>query len=514
MTAEPEAERLAERARRARLREDLTAEAAATLAWSQSLARLAGAQGSAAAAADAGQTLAAAETFMARLAEAEGAIIEAADADVGRQVRHDLRTPLSALKGYAELIADEHDAILGDAVAPLLAAADRLLHHVAGIGAAPPPGVAGDGRAARRAAELATSAARLERRATPMREPGRLLVVDDHETNRELTARLLRNAGHLVSVAASGESGLAQLRTERFDVVLLDLLMPGMNGLDVLEALQTDPVLRQTAVIVLTGLDDTTGLGRCLHAGAHDFIRKPFDAVVLTARVGAALAHQRLLAAERELQARLRLEKERGDALLSNILPAAVIERLARGERTIADHVPAATVVFADLVGFTALAAEISPAVLVRDLNRIITAFDALAAEHGLEKIKTVGDCYLAVAGLGGEADHAVRAARFARAVRRALAALTPELEYPFRLRAGLHSGPLVAGVIGRDKFTFDIWGDTVNVASRLQTAARPDQLQLSAATRAALGGAFAVEPLGVVHLRGRGPIEAFAIAD
>ena len=190
-----------------------------------------------------------------------------------------------------------------------------------------------------------------------------------------------------------------------------------------------------------------------------------------------------------------------------------IVARLGRGEHTIADRIDAVTVLFADIVGFTRIAARLSPVRLVADLDRLVSAFDALAVELGVEKIKTVGDAYLAVAGVPEpRADHADAAAALAQRMLETTARLAPQLGADYRLRIGLHSGPVLAGVIGSRKFSYDVWGDTVNVASRLQQLAAPGTVTISAATRALLTGAAEIEGLGEVELRGRGAFETFRL--
>jgi len=285
--------------------------------------------------------------------------------------------------------------------------------------------------------------------------------------------------------------------------------MPDMNGIDVLEALRGDPKLADLPVLLLSGLDDSTLIGQCLRAGALDYIRKPFDATVLGARVAATLERKRLRDRERRFVAQLDEEKRRAEALLSNILPAALVDRLGRGERSVAERFEAVTVLFADIAGFTSIAARLPAARLVADLDRMVSAFDGHAAELGVEKIKTVGDAYLAVAGVPEPVEgHADLAATLAARMVRTLRELAPELGTAYELRCGLHTGPVVAGVIGRHKFSYDVWGDTVNIASRLQTLAAPGEILLSEATRAALLRPLPTTSRGPVELRGRGVIE------
>jgi len=313
-------------------------------------------------------------------------------------------------------------------------------------------------------------------------------------------------AGHQVVLAASGAEALRLLPDASVDLVLLDLLMPGMNGLEVLLAMRARPALAELPVLILSGIDHSDMTAQCLAAGAQDFIGKPFEPAILRARIGATLERKRLRDRERHYLDRLDAEKRRAEALLDNILPAAVIARLGRGERTIADRIEPVTVLFADIVGFTKIAARLPPARLVADLDCLVSAFDELATTLGVEKIKTVGDAYLAVAGVPEpRADHADAAAELALRMTETATALAPELGAEYRLRVGLHSGPVLAGVIGRRKFSYDVWGDTVNVASRLQQLSAPGEITISAATATSLAGRWRILPLGEVELRGRG---------
>ena len=208
-------------------------------------------------------------------------------------------------------------------------------------------------------------------------------------------------------------------------------------------------------------------------------------------------------------------EQERSERLLLNILPAAIAERLKASEESIADHADAVTVLFADIVGFTPLSARKTPRALVELLNRIFSEFDALADAHGLEKIKTIGDAYMAVAGLPNPVpDHAVRAARMALAMRDALARVSAETGEKLAVRIGLHSGPVVAGVIGRKKFSYDLWGDTVNTASRMESHGVSGTIHCTEATATLLQGAFQLQARGVVEIKGKGEMNTFLLAD
>lgn len=213
------------------------------------------------------------------------------------------------------------------------------------------------------------------------------------------------------------------------------------------------------------------------------------------------------------LERMLAAEKQRSEDLLLNILPAAVAERLKAGEKRIADYVDSASVLFADLVGFTELSRTTEPARLVELLNDLFSRFDALVEQHSAEKIKTIGDAYMAAVGLSGsQTDHAANAANLALDMKAAFAAFRVEHGLDLKLRIGVHSGALVAGVIGTRKFAYDLWGDTVNVASRMESAGIPDEIQISEATRQQLPASFVTEPRGQINVKGHLPQPAYLL--
>ena len=207
-------------------------------------------------------------------------------------------------------------------------------------------------------------------------------------------------------------------------------------------------------------------------------------------------------------------ERERSERLLLNILPATIAERLKASEASIAEHSDGVTVLFADIVGFTELSARKTPQALVELLNRIFSEFDALAEAHGLEKIKTIGDAYMAVAGLPNPwPDHAPRAARMALAMQGAIARVAEQTGEPLALRIGLYSGPVVAGVIGRRKFTYDLWGDTVNTASRMESHGLPGMIHCSEASATLLRGTFRLRDRGLVDIKGKGEMRTYLLS-
>jgi adenylate cyclase len=420
------------------------------------------------------------------------------------RLRHELRTPLNAIKGYAELLVEEaNDRGRNTSLADLekvLGLANRLLGEIdrmVEVSAAPPIDIVGNVLQSIRPLGEAGLA-------DPAAVASRILVVDDNEANRDLLSRRLVREGYYVTAAENGAAALALTAAEDFDLVLLDLMMPGMSGFEVLCRLKADAGTRHVPVIMISALDELDSTVRCIEAGAEDYLPKPFNPVLLRARIGASLEKKRLLD-------ELRAEKERSEALLLNILPASIVERMRRGETVIADHVSDATILFSDLVDFTSLAARRSAEETVALLADIFCRFDDLAARHGLEKIKTTGDGYMLAGGLPEvRTDHARAVAEMALAMLDAVDTAGRIVGERLQLRIGLNTGALIAGVLGTHKFVYDVWGDTVNTAKRMESYGLPGRVHVSAATRQALGDTFRFESRGALEVKGKGSMETY----
>jgi adenylate cyclase len=438
-----------------------------------------------------------------------------------RRLRHDLRTPLNAIKGYSEILIedlaadDEHPLRLD--LTKLKKSADQLLGQIdamAALARREEPDSSDGSRALK--LDLVADVLRTVEPLPPggAREAlhaSRILIVDDNASNRDVLERRLVREGHQVATAVDGAAALQLVVGQTFDLILLDLIMPEMSGFEVLRRLKAAEHSSHIPVIVISALDELDSVVRCIEAGAEDYLTKPFNPVLLRARIGASLEKKWLRDRQQQFVADLEQEKARSETLLLNILPQSIVDRMRNGEMVIADRIAEATILFCDLVGFTTLSQELSADRTIDFLSKIFSTFDRLAAELGVEKIKTIGDAYMVAAGIPeAQADHADRIAALAPRMLDAVSAIAAATALQLAARIGIHTGPVTAGVIGTHKFVYDVWGDTVNTASRMESQSLPGRIQVSAATRTALGDRFKLERRGVIEVKGKGMMETY----
>ncbi|HTK75444.1 MAG TPA: adenylate/guanylate cyclase domain-containing protein [Gemmataceae bacterium] len=424
--------------------------------------------------------------------------------------RHDARTPLHQILGYCDLWLDEADATDAPAVdrhrsdlEQLRAVGRELLARLDALREFGPPPAStpsgGDMPSAVRA-WVDTSPA-----THPPIAPGRLLIVDDNAFNRDVLGRRLRRQGHEVAEAANGPAALDRLQSEDFDVVLLDVLMPEMSGLEVLCRLRANDRLRHLPVIMISALTEIESVARCLEAGADDFLPRPYNSVILKARIDALLERKRLLDREQDYLRRIKTEKERADALLHVILPAEAIHELQLSGRVAPRRYESVAVLFADVVGFTPYCDTHSAEEVVSHLQRLVERFEEAALASGVQKIKTIGDAFMAAAGLLRPAPNpVVSCIRCGQGIIAAARGLPPH----WQVRVGVHVGPLMGGVVGSRQYLFDVWGATVNTAARLESHGEPDAITLSREAWQQVADIGRGTSRGVVEVKGKGAME------
>ena len=333
-----------------------------------------------------------------------------------------------------------------------------------------------------------------------------LLVVDDNEDHRYTLTRRLKREGYAnLTEAVDGQEALNLMGQRPFDLVLLDIMMPVMNGYEALERMKSDMALRDIPVIMISAVDEMDSVVRCIELGAEDHLPKPFNAALLRARIAASLEKKRLKDQQDSYLQQIEVEKKRADELLHATLPSAAVHELKTTNMVRPRRFEDVVVVFCDVVGFTTYCDQHAPEEVVSHLQELVNACEEVVARYGLEKIKTIGDAFMATAGLLQYVEEP--AAASVRAGFEMIAAVKGQ-EAAWDLRVGIHMGTVVAGVIGRKQYVFDLWGDTVNVASRIVAEAEPSSVLISAPVWRNLRNSFRGSSKGLVDLKGKGDLE------
>jgi len=347
---------------------------------------------------------------------------------------------------------------------------------------------------------------------------GGILIVDDQEANVLLLQRMLCSAGYTSVASTTHPHEVCELyRQNRYSLILLDLQMPGLDGFQVMEELKKIETGGYLPVLVITAQPDHKL--RALQAGAKDFVSKPFDLAEVLMRVRNLLEVRLLHLETKKLYDRVASEQKVSEQLLLNVLPQAIVERLksrhdlsATGfPEIIADGFPEATILFAGLHDFSRLTEGMAAVDVVTLLNDIYSGFDRLVQKLGLEKIKIVGESYMVAAGVPvPRPDHAEAVAEAALALRQEIVRHDAPNQETFSLRIGINTGPVVAGVIGKTKFSYDVWGETVNTAWHMETYGAPGHIQVNETTYARLRDKYLFEDRGEFYVKDKGELKTY----
>ncbi len=388
-----------------------------------------------------------------------------------KEAQHDLQGLISPIIQGCELLLLDAPELFLDSFVPdlekmmelaryLHIRIDDLFHFVDSNGTVPPAQV-----------EISGLPPLLSDTIAPPTEKGLLLVVDDNPIIRDGLCTLLKRQGHQTKEAANGRIALEMLRQHPFDLVLLDILMPELSGFDTLKQIKRDEKLRSIPVIMVSALDEIDSAVACIEHGAEDYLTKPCNTTLLRARIGACLEKKRLR--DREVQHAKEIRE-----LLQVILPPQVVQEWVNTRDILPRRVDNVAVLFADLAGFTQYCGQHLPEEVWARLQELILEWEKLALLHHVQKIKTLGDALMAACGLLEQPpdDPVLCAVRFGLDMIAATQRLAPD----WSLRVGIHVGSVVAGVVGRRQFLFDLWGDTVNIASRMESHGQPNAVNLS----------------------------------
>jgi adenylate cyclase len=329
-----------------------------------------------------------------------------------------------------------------------------------------------------------------------------VLIVDDTPTNVSVVSGVLKD-NFRTKVATNGEKALAiATGPEKPDLILLDVMMPGMDGYEVCRRLKADPKTNDIPVIFLTAKTDSIDEEKGFEVGAVDYIHKPFSSPIVLARVKTQLALQKALSEAHEA-------REQADQLLHALLPKKAADEIRSIGTVIPRRYENVAVLFCDVTNFTSYCDKHEPEDVVSRLDALFVIFERVTAKHGLEKIKTVGDGFMAAAGLLQAHDDPLGAA-----VRCGLemASTLIDAHLGWEVRVGVHAGPVVAGVVGQERYQFDIWGDTVNVAARMVGMSAPGSVAATREIWDQLSSKFAGEALGELEVKGKGTIAVYGI--
>ncbi|MCC7166159.1 MAG: response regulator [Rhodospirillales bacterium] len=330
-----------------------------------------------------------------------------------------------------------------------------------------------------------------------------ILIVDDTPGNIAVVSGMLKDS-YKTKVATNGEKALALANAAdgRPDLILLDIMMPGMDGYEVCRRLKADPATADIPVIFLTAKTETDDEEQGFAVGAVDYIHKPFTPPLVRARVKTHLALRESVRAAREAQ-------QRADDLLNVILPPAAADEIRAIGTVIPRRYENVAVLFCDVANFTSYCDRHQPEDVVSRLDALFIRFEGITHKHGLEKIKTIGDAFMAAAGLlAANADPIDAAIRCGLE----MGATMIDANLGWTVRVGVHVGPLVAGIVGQERYQFDIWGDTVNVAARMAGKGSPGTVALTGEVWERVKDRFEGTALGDLEVKGKGTIPVIEV--
>lgn len=326
----------------------------------------------------------------------------------------------------------------------------------------------------------------------PIDERPVILAVDDSVENLQVLTSLLKDH-YRVKVAKSGSKALDLAHASPVpDLILLDVIMPEMDGFEVCEKLKSDPLTKHIPVIFLTALNEVADETAGLQKGGADFISKPISPDIVKARINVHLS--------------LQAERKKADALLRVLLPENVITDLINKGGHKPEVHKNVSVLFLDFIGFTAISNQLTPEFLIAELTDIFTSFDELCLQHGVMRIKTIGDAYMAASGLHADnTDHAANLVNAGLAFIDFIKRRNATSKQQWHCRVGVHSGSVIAGIIGKSRFIYDIVGMDVNIAARVESAGKPMEVTITETTLQLLGDRFKAQEMGVTSLKGAG---------
>ena len=336
-----------------------------------------------------------------------------------------------------------------------------------------------------------------------------ILIIDDDPFNVDFLEQELADLGYAVTSAANGALGLERIRQVQPDLVLLDIMMPVMDGFSVLSSLKSDPQTRSIPVVIVSALGDMHSIIKGIEMGAEDYLPKPIDPVLLRARLANGLQKRAWQLQEQLYIRQIEDSRRRIDDLLHVILPGPVVHELIEHDRVHPRKFPEVAVLFVDIVEFTPYTETHPVEEVVANLQNLVVAYEDLALRWRLQKIKTIGDSFMAAGGLLDPLENPVL-----NCIGCGLEMITVAHSMPvgWDVRVGVNFGPLIAGVVGKRQYLYDIWGDTVNLAHRVESYGEAGCVNLSRHAWEKVADRYPHAPFDSRLVKGKGLVDIYRI--
>jgi adenylate cyclase len=339
-----------------------------------------------------------------------------------------------------------------------------------------------------------------------------LIAEDETIIAADIKATLQKVGYNVCDIVTSGEKVLQLVEHDKPDIILMDISLKGN-----LDGIQTAEIISEKfdiPVVYLTALTDDETLKRARITEPFGYLLKPFDERNLHSTIEMALYKHKVESELKKRTKELEAEKIKTDELLHNIFPSEIVKELKSKGTVNPKNYDSVSILFTDFDNFTNLASQLSAEKLVKELNAIFTDFDSIINKYELEKLKTIGDSYMIAGGLPNETeDHAIKITKAAIEMQEIVKETNDKSEFKCRMRVGINSGPCVAGIVGIKKYTYDVWGDTVNLAKRLETHCEPGRINISRATYDLVKDHFECEYRGGIEAKGKGEIDMYFVS-
>ncbi len=340
----------------------------------------------------------------------------------------------------------------------------------------------------------------------------KILIAEDEYIIAIDLKKTLEKLGYVITAyVTSGQDVISHARTDNPDLIIMDIMLEGeMSGIQAAEAIKQK---YNIPVVYLTAFTDEKTLQKAKITEPVGYILKPFEERSLHSAIEIALYKHEMETQLKIKTKELEDEKNRTDELLHHILPDEIIKELKAKGIVKPRHYPDITILFTDFPGFTGIMNTMPPGELVEELNDIFRSFDGIIESYGLEKLKTLGDTYMIGSGFPKESkDHAVKIVQAALEMMKFMDKRNTGSKITWNLRAGINSGEVVAGVVGTNKFTYDVWGDTVNIASRMESSSLPGKINISGSTYQLVKDYFNCQYRGKLNVKGKGDVDMYFV--